>query len=62
MYYTWENDSKHKKGIYIGADPNLKYKKCFIIGEVKNVFNVKIFDEYLGDFEVSFNKKDILLT
>ena len=62
MCYTWENEKKYKKGIYVGADPNLKYKKCFIIGEAKNIFNVKIFDEYLGDFEASFSKKDVLLT
>ena len=50
-------------GVYIGCDPNLKYQKCIILGEniQRNKFKVRFNSVYVGNLEVSLDKKDIFL-
>ena len=60
-YYTLANKESYKKGVYIGSDPNLRYQKCLILNEDKDMLNVRIFDSYMGDFHTCLNKKDIYI-
>lgn len=62
-YYLLESSEKIMSGVYIGCDPNLKYQKCLILGESINrdEFKVKFVNDYIGDLEVSLDKKDIFL-
>ena len=63
-YYSLGSKEKCILGVYTGCDPNLKYQKCFILGESESSdkFKVKFKNDYLGDFETYLNKADIFLT
>lgn len=61
IYYTLRNSGKFERGVYVGADPNLKNQECFIISENDNKLNVIVLNDYLGDFELCLDKKDIFL-
>lgn len=62
IYYTLRNSGKLERGVYVGADPNLKNQECFIISESNNKLNVIVLNDYLGDFELHLDKEDIFLT
>ena len=62
-YYLLESNEEFMSGVYIGCDPNLKYQKCIILGEniQRNKFKVRFNSVYVGNLEVSLDKKDIFL-
>lgn len=62
-YYLLENSEEFMLGVYVGCDPNLRYQKCLILDENNqgDKFKVKFVNDYVGDLEVSLNKKDIFL-
>ena len=62
-YCLLESSEKFISGVYVGCDPNLKYQKCLILEEntQRNEFKVRFNSVYMGNLEVSLDKKDIFL-
>ena len=62
-YCLLKSSEKFISGVYVGCDPNLRYQKCLILDENNqgDKFKVKFVNDYVGDLEVSLNKKDIFL-
>jgi len=62
-YYLMESSEELMLGVYVGYDPNLKYQKCFILDEDNegDKYKVRFINDYVGNLEVSLNRKDIFL-